>query len=141
MGTPPKIIRPIIVAIAIDVVNIWLMLRVWNECFCNKTMNHVLVALSIKPEFYSLVTILVLLVLHYLYFVIAVHVMKGFDSSKARYLVPAFIADHGFPNLFFHISQILKSHIKKGRRAVRRLLSMGSYSHLSAMTKILNSLI
>lgn len=137
MGTPSEIACPIIMAIAIDMIYVWFALWIWDECFSNETMNHMLASSANMPQFNPLVMILVLLILHDRNLIAAVHVMKRFHPSKVRHLVSILIAHNWLPN-FFHNSQTIRAHIRKGRRAVSGLLSMGSYSHLSAYTNIRN---
>lgn len=137
MRAPSEIYRSVIMAIAIDMVYVSLVLGIWDECFSNEAVNHILGSSAFIPQLNSLVMILVLLILHYCNLVIAIHVMKSLDPSKVRHLVSTLIAHNWLPN-FFHNSQTIRSHIRKGRRAVSGLLSMGSYSHLSAYTNIRN---
>ena len=39
MGNPFEIFRTIIYRVSVDVINIWLVIGIWNKSFCNKAMK------------------------------------------------------------------------------------------------------
>lgn len=134
-GTPSKILNTIIMSNTVDVVDKFLTGNSGNKSLGNNAMyKHLLGSVFIKDSYLN-ITKPRFAWRKKLNSPLISFIIKTPDSSTARYLVPTFIPDNGLPNFIFHNSNILHTR-KERQKSSSRLLSVGSYSHLSAYTKI-----